>query len=405
MTLPENFELESDEKVNVPPPRDMDKSEEKTGKLDSQSEEDKLMKSVLENDKNEIDDGQVITDSINQGMGSFTPDVMFDKMVQNYKQAEQIYGESMVRALSGYDPSYVEKNIVIPEFRREVEKRIKEKFEDLRRKGLIDREGNILDKGYELSSLVMYAQELDNLKTSGFLGERPNKKDSIYGERNNIKNYKSEDRFKYIDIKKSVKTAIRRGHSELTKEDLKVFTRQNKASTEIVYAIDASGSMKGDKIGMSKKAGIALAFKAIEKKDKVGVVVFGKEVKEKIYPTKDFMGILRSLAKVKASSETDLALTIGEAVEMFSPGDMTKHLMLITDAMPTVGLDPEKEVLGEVAKAKAAGITVSIAGINLDDVGEKLARKISDVGEGKFYLIKDLKNMDKIILEDYYNVY
>ncbi|PLW79991.1 hypothetical protein C0585_04860 [Candidatus Woesearchaeota archaeon] len=383
----------------------MDKSEEKTWKLDSQSEEDKLMKSVLENDKNEIDDGQVITDSINQGMGSFTPDVMFDKMVQNYKQAEQIYGESMVRALSGYDPSYVEKNIVIPEFRREVEKRIKEKFDDLRRKGLVDREGNILEKGYELSSLVMYAQELDNLKTSGFLGERPNKKDSIYGERNNIKNYKSEDRFKDIDIKKSVKTAIRRGHSELTKDDLKVFTRQNKASTEIVYAIDASGSMKGDKIGMSKKAGIALAFKAIEKKDKVGVVVFGKEVKEKIYPTKDFMSILRSLAKVKASSETDLALTIGESVEMFSPGDMTKHLMLITDAMPTVGLDPEKEVLGEVAKAKAAGITVSIAGINLDGVGEKLARKISDVGEGKFYLIKDLKNMDKIILEDYYNVY
>ena len=405
MTLPEDFELETDEKVNVPPPRDMDKSEEKTGKLDSQSEEDKLMKSVLENDKNEIDDGQVITDSINQGMGSFTPDVMFDKMVQNYKQAEQIYGESMVRALSGYDPSYVEKNIVIPEFRREVEKRIKEKFDDLRRKGLVDREGNILEKGYELSSLVMYAQELDNLKTSGFLGERPNKKDSIYGERNNIKNYKSEDRFKDIDIKKSVKTAIRRGHSELTKDDLKVFTRQNKASTEIVYAIDASGSMKGDKIGMSKKAGIALAFKAIEKKDKVGVVVFGKEVKEKIYPTKDFMSILRSLAKVKASSETDLALTIGESVEMFSPGDMTKHLMLITDAMPTVGLDPEKEVLGEVAKAKAAGITVSIAGINLDGVGEKLARKISDVGEGKFYLIKDLKNMDKIILEDYYNVY
>jgi len=405
VTLPEDFELETDEKVNVPPPRDMDKSEEKTWKLDSQSEEDKLMKSVLENDKNEIDDGQVITDSINQGMGSFTPDVMFDKMVQNYKQAEQIYGESMVRALSGYDPSYVEKNIVIPEFRREVEKRIKEKFDDLRRKGLVDREGNILEKGYELSSLVMYAQELDNLKTSGFLGERPNKKDSIYGERNNIKNYKSEDRFKDIDIKKSVKTAIRRGHSELTKDDLKVFTRQNKASTEIVYAIDASGSMKGDKIGMSKKAGIALAFKAIEKKDKVGVVVFGKEVKEKIYPTKDFMSILRSLAKVKASSETDLALTIGESVEMFSPGDMTKHLMLITDAMPTVGLDPEKEVLGEVAKAKAAGITVSIAGINLDGVGEKLARKISDVGEGKFYLIKDLKNMDKIILEDYYNVY
>lgn len=405
MILPNSGEKlpEIDEKVNVPPPKELGKSEEKTGKLESQSEEDKLMKSVLENDKDKIDDGQMITDSINQGLGSFTPDAMFESVVQNYKQAEKIYGESLIRALSGYEPGYVEKNIKIPEFRREVDKKIKEKFDDLKRKGLIDKEGNILEKGYELSSLVMYTQELDALKTSG-IGERPHKKDSIYGERNNIKTFKTGDRFKDIDIKKSVKTSLRRGHTDIYREDLKVFTRQSKASTEIIYAIDSSGSMKGDKIGVSKKAGIALAFKAIEKKDKVGIIVFGKEVKDKVYPTLDFMSILKTLARAKASNETDLANTINEATKMFSSNN-TKHLILITDAMPTVGEHPEKDVLSAVANAKAAEVTVSIAGINLDKSGEDLARKIADLGQGKFYLINDLKNMDKIILEDYYGVY
>jgi Mg-chelatase subunit ChlD len=314
-------------------------------------------------------------------------------------------GESMVRALSGYDPSFIEKNINIPEFRRELDKKIREKIDDMRRKKLIDRDGNILQKGYRLSALIMYTQELDNLSKGGFLGERPNKKDSIYGEKNNIKNYKSHDRYKDIDIKKSVKTSIRRGHATIEKEDLKVFTREHKSSTQIVYAIDASGSMKGEKIGVSKKAGIALAYKAIERKDKVGIIVFGEDVKERLYPTNDFNEILNVLSMVKAASETNLALTIHEGCKLFLDDKSTKHLMLITDAMPTVGMDPKHEVLAEVANAKAQEVTVSIVGINLDRDGEELAREIINISEGQFHIVKDLKNMDKIILEDYYSFY
>ena len=38
---------------------------------------------------------------------------------------------------------------------------------------------------------------------------------------------------------------------------------------EIIYGLDASGSMKGNKLKAAKKAGIALAFKAIEEKNTV----------------------------------------------------------------------------------------------------------------------------------------
>ena len=85
MILPDNKDdLNFGDKVNVPKPNDMKGLEENEGKLESQSEEDKLMKSVLENDKTDIEDGQVLTDSINQGLGSFTPDMMFDQLVKDY---------------------------------------------------------------------------------------------------------------------------------------------------------------------------------------------------------------------------------------------------------------------------------------------------------------------------------
>ncbi|MBR9675513.1 VWA domain-containing protein [Candidatus Woesearchaeota archaeon] len=385
--------------------RDFSKSQEASGKLNQQNEEDKLMRSVLENDKDSIEKGELLTESINNGVGSFNPDVLFDKLVKDYKQAKKIVGESFIRALTGYDPSYVEKNVMIPEFRRELQKRIDKKVNELKKKKLVDKDGGVTEKGYFLASLVMYTQELDNLKTSGLLGERPQKKRSFYGEKSDIKSYAKSDRYKDIDVKKSAKTAIRRNHKEIMVDDLKVFTRDSKARIQVVYCVDASGSMKGEKIGVSKKAGIALAYKALERKDKVGVVVFGREVKEFVRPTDDFLMILRTLSKVSASSETDIAKTIKTASELFVEGEGNKHLILISDALPTVGEDPEKEVLFEVANAAAQDVTVSIVGINLDEEGENLAKKITDVGGGRFYLVNDLSNMDKIVLEDYYSYY
>ena len=100
--------------------KEFSKAEELSGKLAFQQLEDKLMHSVLENDKKIIDSGKLISDVINQGMSSFTPDLMFEQLVKNYTLAKQIYGESIIRLVSGYEPDYVKKNIGIPEFQREL---------------------------------------------------------------------------------------------------------------------------------------------------------------------------------------------------------------------------------------------------------------------------------------------
>ena len=51
--------------------------EELSGKLSFQQVEKKLMHSVLENDKETIEQGKLIRDSINQGLNSFMPDLLY----------------------------------------------------------------------------------------------------------------------------------------------------------------------------------------------------------------------------------------------------------------------------------------------------------------------------------------
>ena len=382
--------------------KELSKAEELKGKLAFQQLEDKFMHSVLENDKKTIDSGKLISDAINQGMSSFTPDLMFEQLVKNYTMAKQIYGESIIRLVSGYEPDYVKKNIGIPEFQKELKEKIQEKIEQLKDDGFLNKDDSLSEKGIELASLVLYFEELDKIVSKGVVGEKISKKPFVYGEKENSRIYKKGDRYRDISLKKSIKLAIRRGHSNFDNKDLQVYEKQSKGQTYIVYALDASGSMKGKKLEACKKAGIALAYKAINEKDKVGLIVFGSEIKEVVEPTNDFTRLLKEITRIRATKETDIVSTLQKAIELFPSGNITKHLILITDALPTKGDEPEKLTMEEASIARSKGITISLIGISLDEKGKKLAERIVEIGEGRLYVAKDLSNVDKIVLEDYY---
>jgi Mg-chelatase subunit ChlD len=377
--------------------------EELQGSMGSNpQEEDKLAHSVMEADKETISEGKLVNDAMNNGISSFQPDMMFEQMVNDFKTAKNIFGETILRQIAGYNPDYLERNIKVPEFRRELSQRIKKNLDALKEQGILGKGYEITRKGLKVASLVMYAEELDHLIPRGIFGEKIHKRKSIYGEHEDIKQFNKSDRYRDIALKHSIKTAIRRGHRKLQFNDLKSFQRQSKGQLEIIYGLDASGSMKGKKIEVAKKAGIALAFKAIENIDKVGLIVFGEEVKESVLPCQDFHRVLEEITRIKPSKETDMVSVIRKSIEMFSLGHATKHLILLTDALQTVGT--KEEVVDIAAMARAAGITISIVGIKLDKEGVALAKQITELSGGKLYTVTALENIDKIILQDYYDL-
>ncbi len=395
MVTPENVDT---------PALEMSKAEERKGSLASDMDEKKLMRTVLEHDNETVDKGRMLSDAINQGFSSFVPDMMFDNLVKNFSTTRNIYGDRLLRLVTGYSADYLKKNIRIPEFQRELKDAIHKSIDGLKEEGLLSKGGAIKDKGILLASLIMYAEELDNLIPKGFSGEKRSYQMSHYGTKTESKDYRKGDRFKDIDIRKTLRRAIQRGRKQLNAADLKVSQRIRKGSVTIVYGIDASGSMKGTKIESAKKAGIALAFKAIERKDKVGLIVFGTTVEARVDPTDDFMKLLKEIVRTKAIRETNITDTIKEAIEMFPRDDSTKHIVLITDAVPTIGKNPEKETIKAVSIARDAGISVSLIGIGLDEKGKALAERIVEVSHGRLYVIRDTGEADKVILEDYYSL-
>lgn len=382
---------------------DLTPIDELSGKLSSDPEEKRLMRSVLESDESAISDGKLITAALNAGISAFTPDLLFDRLATNYKNARRIYGPSFLKEITGYDESQIERNLHIGEFRQELRQRIKDKLQQLKQDELIDKEGTLTPKALKLSKIILYTEELDKLAARGLLGEREDKKSYSYGLRDEVKPFR-KDRYHDLAIKKTVKLAVKRKHYAIAKEDLIAFERTSKGRRNIIYALDASGSMKGHKLIQCKKAGIALAYKAIEGRDKCGLIVFGKEIKTKIAPTTDFKNLLQEITSANAKEKTNIAATIREAINLFPKEDATKHLLIITDAMPTSGETPEQETLEAAATAADKKITISIIGINLRKEGEEIAKQIVEIGKGRMFAARDAEEVDRIALEDYYDI-
>lgn len=397
----ETYEDESEsEEIKTSPKKE--KAEEMSGKLRKDNREDKLLHSKVPIDKDKIDKGKLLKDAINNNISSFSPDTSFENLVNNYHTAKKLTGETMIRELTGYDPGYVDKNINIPEFKRELKDRIKKNIEELQKKGLLDKEGFITDEGYEFASLSLLSEELDKLEGKGLLGENDSKEKSATGNITEYRPYRNSDTYKQLNVRQSIKKALRRGRDTISKNEFVSSEKESKGNLEIVYVIDNSGSMKGQKIGMAKKAGVALMYKAINNKDKVGLVVFGSKLTTKINPTTNFYELLQELNRIKTSGETDISLGIETATKLFSSSAKTKHIVLLTDAVQTLGKKPETEVIKQVSNAHNQQTTISVIGISLNKQGEQLAKKIVDITQGSLFKASKLENLDQIILEDYY---
>ncbi len=384
--------------------QDSHSGEELDGRLDSNpSDEEKLAHTVLNVDTNSIDDGMIVEEAFNQNIGAFVPDLMFAQMVKDFKNAKKLYGETIIRELTGYDPNFVDKNVKIPEFQRELKKRLKDSVQHLKDEGIITGSGIFTKDALLTVALFLidenYQDEKKNPSVS--FGEKVHFTGDVFGEKAETRPFRKGDHYKDVAIKESIKQALRRGRRKLLPEDLHTYERESKQRVNIIYALDISGSMKGDKLRLAKKAGVALAHKAIKDTNQIGLVLFGSDIEKKLSLTKDLFSFISPLTKITPRAETNIALAISESAKLLESAQGIKHILLLTDGLHTTDAHPEKVVLEEVAKASAQDISISVVGISLDDLGLELAKSIVDHSGGRLHGVAESSDIGGVIIADY----
>jgi len=222
------------------------------------------------------------------------------------------------------------------------------------------------------------------------------------------------------------------------------FNKKPIAQLDIVLCVDVSASMKEQsKLRYAKLALAGLAKAVLDKKDRVGIVAFSN-VGNVVTPlTDDYRTIMDSVIRLRADQYTNIGNGLLHARNMLlrDKSGNKKHIVLISDGQPNAALSdaaekedssekgqeiftrehgiPDgliyqdqpttllrgddwktKEQLGtkhaiiEARKTRDNDIKISVLLItHKDELGEWTARKIAQIGRGKFYKVKTIEHM------------
>ena len=88
-----------------------------------------VISSITKKEKRTTEQGQLLNEAFNRGLASFTPDLLYEHIVKSYASAKKLLGPKLLRYLSGYSDTFLEKNIRIPEFRKELKHKIESNIE------------------------------------------------------------------------------------------------------------------------------------------------------------------------------------------------------------------------------------------------------------------------------------
>jgi Mg-chelatase subunit ChlD len=170
----------------------------------------------------------------------------------------------------------------------------------------------------------------------------------------------------------------------------------------IVFLIDASSSMGGDKWSMVKQA-VAEIVEVLKDDDRVSIVLFGSQAKE-VFPLASLAENRKTMRDSITQLENPSGVTNLEqglkmafaAFDKRSQADKNKrvnHVLLLTDGFPTddQGYRMEKTNKYEEIVGKHENVTLTGIGIgSADDYDSTFINRLSELGRGSYYHANDL---------------
>ena len=161
---------------------------------------------------------------------------------------------------------------------------------------------------------------------------------------------------------------------------------------DVVFVLDKSGSMAGEKIEQAKDA-LKFTLNSLNEGDRFGLVTFSTGVtthKGALVPASggNIAEAVDFVSGIKALGGTDIHDALLEALEMLPSDDRPKMIIFLTDGEPTVGVTDIDEILEDVAGENEEA-SIFVFGVGYD-VNAHLLDKLSIQNHGvSEYVVED----------------
>ncbi|HEU4435776.1 MAG TPA: VWA domain-containing protein, partial [Pyrinomonadaceae bacterium] len=171
----------------------------------------------------------------------------------------------------------------------------------------------------------------------------------------------------------------------------------------LVFVIDKSGSMAGDKMARVKD-GLRAMIGKLRADDIVSIVAFdsGADVLQPAHPVGYGQDLRRAIDCLEPGGSTNLhaGLMLGyaEAKKYFRAG-ATNRVILLTDGIANEGVIDPARIAAQSSEFNGQGIDLSTIGVGMD-LNNDLLRTLANSGRGLYHFISDYKDIDKVFVNE-----
>ena len=146
----------------------------------------------------------------------------------------------------------------------------------------------------------------------------------------------------------------------------------------VIFAVDVSFSMSGEKIKNARRAVLENARQLLAMDGdevQVGIVSFSEKAHVACRPTRDIRQVEQAVSGLIPISTTNMADGLRYALDLLSaaPAGTDRDIVLLTDGIP----DSEHETLQMSAHLNANGIALSVLGVGSEDVDEEFLGRLT----------------------------
>ena len=161
-------------------------------------------------------------------------------------------------------------------------------------------------------------------------------------------------------------------------------------SKSVVFVLDRSGSMSGEKIEQARDA-LSFVLNTLREGDTFNIVVYDDRV-ETFAPELQRLShdsraeADRFVANIRAGGSTNIDAALRTALEMLNDDDQPQYVLFLTDGLPTAGTTDELEIAKHARQANRADARVFPFGVGFDVNARLLDRLSADHGGASAYV-------------------
>ncbi len=173
----------------------------------------------------------------------------------------------------------------------------------------------------------------------------------------------------------------------------------------LVFVIDKSGSMEGERMQLVKDA-LELVIDQLKEDDTLGLVTFdshGHVLQESI-PVRERYKLRRAVRSLSTGGSTNagegLALGYEMIEQVFDPKRINR-VILASDGVANTGETDQQRILADVRSRAEAEVDLTTLGVGMGNHNDVFLEQLADQGDGSCHYLDDFAEAKRVLVDDF----